>query len=165
MCLKQATNADIPSSKEIAQMLATSVQQARSMDDGRSVAYGLGALGGLYLENQDISNAQKLTQEALMVAQAIKAGDIGYLWQWQLGYILRIQGDMTGAIANYTEAVNTLKYLRNDLITLNPDVQFSFRDNIEPVYRQLVDLLLQSSSTVSSKESISQKSKASSWHT
>ncbi|WP_442938155.1 CHAT domain-containing protein [Nostoc sp.] len=157
VCLKQATNADIPSSKEIAQMLATSVQQARSMDDERSVAYGLGALGGLYLENQDISNAQKLTQEALMVAQAIKAGDIGYLWQWQLGYILRIQGDVTGAIANYTEAVNTLKYLRNDLITLNPDVQFSFRDNIEPVYRQLVDLLLQPSSTVSSKESISQK--------
>ncbi|MEH2200002.1 CHAT domain-containing protein [Nostoc sp.] len=156
VCLKQATNADIPSSKEIAQMLATSVQQARSMDDERSVAYGLGALGGLYLENQDISNAQKLTQEALMVAQAIKAGDIGYLWQWQLGYILRIQGDVTGAIANYTEAVNTLKYLRNDLITLNPDVQFSFRDNIEPVYRQLVDLLLQPSSTVSSK-SISQK--------
>lgn len=157
LCLKQATNADIPSSKEIAQMLATSVQQARSMDDERSVAYALGALGGLYLENQDISNAQKLTQEALMVAQAIKAGDIGYLWQWQLGYILRIQGDVTGAIANYTEAVNTLKYLRNDLITLNPDVQFSFRDNIEPVYRQLVDLLLQPSSTVTSKESISQK--------
>ncbi|MEH2106129.1 CHAT domain-containing protein [Nostoc sp.] len=157
VCLKQATNADIPSSKEIAQILATSVQQARSMDDERSVAYALGALGGLYLENQDLINAQKLTQEALMVAQAIKAGDIGYLWQWQLGYILRIQGDMTGAIANYTEAVNTLKYLRNDLITLNPDVQFSFRDNIEPVYRQLVDLLLQPSSTVSSKESISQK--------
>ncbi|MEH1981215.1 MAG: hypothetical protein V7L27_18440 [Nostoc sp.] len=55
VCLKQATNADIPSSKEIAQMLATSVQQARSMDDERSVAYALGALGGLYLENQDIS--------------------------------------------------------------------------------------------------------------
>lgn len=156
VCLKQATNADIPSSKEIAQILATSVQQARSMDDERSVAYALGALGGLYLENQDLINAQKLTQEALMVAQAIKAGDIGYLWQWQLGYILRIQGDVAGAIANYTEAVNTLKYLRNDLITLNPDVQFSFRDNIEPVYRQLVDLLLQPSSTVSSK-SISQK--------
>jgi CHAT domain-containing protein len=157
VCLKQATNADIRSSKEIAQMLATSVQQARSIGDERSVAYALGALGGLYLENQDLIDAQKLTEEALMVAQAIKAGDIAYLWQWQLGYILRIQGDVTGAIANYTEAVNTLKYLRNDLIALNPDVQFSFRDNIEPVYRQLVDLLLQPLSTVSSKESISQK--------
>ncbi|MGF2040223.1 MAG: CHAT domain-containing protein [Nostoc sp. CmiVER01] len=157
VCLKQATNADIPSWKEIAEILAKSIEQAQSMDDERSVAYALGALGGLYLENQDLVNAQKLSEQALTLAQAIKAGDIAYLWQWQLGYILRIKGDMTGAIASYTEAVNTLKYLRNDLITLNPDIQFSFRDNIEPVYRQLVDLLLQPASTVSTKKSISQK--------
>ncbi|WP_375503638.1 CHAT domain-containing protein [uncultured Nostoc sp.] len=157
VCLKQATNADTPSWKEVAEILATSVQQAQSMDDERSVAYALGALGGLYLENQDLFNAQKLTGQALILAQAIKAGDIAYLWQWQLGYILKIKGDVTGAIANYTEAVNTLKYLHNDLIALNPDIQFSFRDNIEPVYRQLIDLLLQPSSTVSTKESISQK--------
>lgn len=157
VCLKQATNADIPSWKEIAQILATSVQQARSIDDERSVAYALGALGGLYLENQDIANAEKLTEQALIQAQAIKAGDIAYLWQWQLGYILRIKQDVAGAIASYTEAVNTLKYLRNDLIALNPDVQFSFRDNIEPVYRQLIDLLLQPTFTASTKENISQE--------
>ncbi|GAA6617129.1 CHAT domain-containing protein [Scytonema sp. NUACC26] len=157
VCLKQATNANIPSWKEIAEILATSVQQAQSMDDGRSVAYALGALGGLYLETQDLVNAQKLTEQAILQAQAIKAGDIAYLWQWQLGYILRIKRDIRGAIASYTEAVNTLKYVRNDLIALNPDIQFSFRDNIEPVYRQLIDLLLQPSSTASTKESISQK--------
>ncbi|WP_322648128.1 CHAT domain-containing protein [Nostoc sp. ChiVER01] len=157
VCLKEATNADIPSWKEIAEILAKSIEQAQSMDDERSVAYALGVLGGLYLENQDLVNAQKLTEQALTLAQAIKAGDIAYLWQWQLGYILRIKRDMAGAIASYTEAVNTLKYLRNDLITLNPDIQFSFRDNIEPVYRQLVDLLLQPASTVSTKKSISQK--------
>jgi CHAT domain-containing protein len=141
--LKQATNADIPSWKEIAQSLATAIQQARSIDDKRSEAYGLGALGGLYLKTQDIPNAQKLTQQALIQAQAIKAQDIAYLWQWQLGQILKIKGDINGAIALYTQAVDTLKFLRNDLIALNPDVQFSFRDNVEPVYRQLVDLLLQ----------------------
>lgn len=157
VCLKQATNANIPSWREIAEILAKSIEQAQSMDDERSVAYALGALGGLYLENKDLVNAQKLSEQALTLAQAIKAGDIAYLWQWQLGYILRRKGDMASAIASYTEAVNTLKYLRNDLITLNPDIQFSFRDNIEPVYRQLIDLLLQPASTVSTKESISQK--------
>ncbi|MCV3212885.1 hypothetical protein OGM63_04970, partial [Plectonema radiosum NIES-515] len=141
--LKQATNADIPSWKEIAQSLATAIQQARSIDDKRSAAYALGALGGLYLKTQDIPNAQKLTQQALIQAQAIQAQDIAYLWQWQLGQILKIKGDISGAIALYTQAVDTLKFLRNDLIALNPDVQFSFRDRVEPVYRQLVDLLLQ----------------------
>lgn len=41
--------------------------------------------------------------------------------------------------------METLKSLRNDLVAINldnPDVQFSFRDSVEPVYRQLVDLLL-----------------------
>ncbi len=141
--LKQATSADIPSWKEIAESLATAIQQARSIEDKRSEAYALGALGELYLKTEDIANAQKLTEQALIQAQAIKAKDIVYLWQWQLGQILKIKGDITGAIAFYTEAVNTLKFLRNDLIALNPDVQFSFRDNVEPVYRQLVDLLLQ----------------------
>ncbi|MGI8502837.1 MAG: CHAT domain-containing protein [Hassallia sp.] len=141
--LKQATSADIPSWKEIAQNLATAIQQARSIEDKRSEAYALGALGGLYLKTQDIPNAQKLTEQALIQAQAIKAKDIVYLWQWQLGQILKIKGDINGAIAFYTQAVDTLKFLRNDLIALNPDVQFTFRDNVEPVYRQLVDLLLQ----------------------
>ncbi|NEU75043.1 CHAT domain-containing protein [Hassallia byssoidea VB512170] len=141
--LKQATNADIPSWKEIAESLATAIQQARSIEDKRSEAYAIGALGGLYLKTEDITNAQKLTEQALIQAQAIKAKDIAYLWQWQLGQILKIKGDISGAIAFYTQAVDTLKFLRNDLIALNPDVQFSFRDNVEPVYRQLVDLLLQ----------------------
>jgi CHAT domain-containing protein/tetratricopeptide (TPR) repeat protein len=143
VCAKQATAVNNPTWKEIAQTLAVSIQQAQSIDDKRSQAYGLGALGAVYLETQDIQNAQKLTEQGLGIAQAIKATDISYLWQWQLGYILRAKGDIQGAIISYKETVNTLKDLRNDLVALNPDVQFSFRDNVEPVYRQFVDLLLQ----------------------
>ncbi|HBE48108.1 MAG TPA: hypothetical protein DDW76_04710 [Cyanobacteria bacterium UBA11369] len=147
VCLKQFTNVDVPAWKEIAQGLASAIQQAKSIGYSRSEAYGLGALGALYLENQDIANAVELTQQALILAQEIKATDIAYLWQWQLGHLLKIKGEEKGAIASYTEAVNTLKSLRKDLVALNPDVQFSFRDNVEPVYRQLVDLLLQPKST------------------
>jgi CHAT domain-containing protein/tetratricopeptide (TPR) repeat protein len=147
VCLKQFTSADVPSWREIAQDLAAAIQQAKTIGDSRSEAYGLGALGALYLENQDIANGVELTQKALILAQEIKAADIAYLWQWQLGHLLKIKGEEKGAIASYTEAVNTLKSLRNDLVALNPDVQFSFRDNVEPVYRQLVDLLLQPKSS------------------
>lgn len=152
VCLKQATAANNPTWKEIAQTLAVSIQQAQSIDDKRSQAYGLGALGAVYLETQDIQNAQKLTEQGLGIAEAIKATDISYLWQWQLGYILRAKGDTEGAIRSYKETVNTLKDLRNDLVALNPDVQFSFRDNVEPVYRQFVDLLLQSGNEESKKQ-------------
>ncbi|MBD2020728.1 CHAT domain-containing protein, partial [Leptolyngbya sp. FACHB-36] len=85
--------------------------------------------------------------------------DIAYQWQWQLGRLLAVQGDSRAsvktvvpvsrqpygsAIAAYTDAFNTLQSLRSDLVAINPDVQFSFRESVEPLYRQFVELLLRS---------------------
>ncbi|MBD2165152.1 CHAT domain-containing protein [Calothrix membranacea FACHB-236] len=130
--------------KEIAQLLATAVQQARDLQDQRSVAYALGNLGGLYEQTQQFDSAQELTQEALAISQAINAPDITYRWQWQLGRLLKAKGDFKGALAAYSESVKILQSLRNDLVAINPEVQFSFRDEVEPIYRQLVNLLLRS---------------------
>lgn len=142
-CLKQATTTNTYSWEEIAKRLVTAIKQAENLDEKRLEAYALGVLARLYLESpQNITYAQSLTTQALIKAQAIEAADIVYLWQWQLGHIFRIKNDSANAIKFYTESVNTLKYLRNDLAALNPDIQFSFREGVEPVYRQLVDLLL-----------------------
>lgn len=130
--------------RDVAQILATAVQQAKSLGDQRAEAYALGNLGSLYEQAQQWSSAKDLTQQALLLAQSINAADIAYRWQWQLGRLLKAQGDTQGAIATYTEAVNTLKSLRSDLVAINPEIQFSFRDQVEPVYRELVDLLLPS---------------------
>ena len=126
-----------------AQLLATAVQQARSIKDTRAEAYALGYLGGLY-EHGQLSSAFDLTQQALIIAQTINASDIAYRWQWQLGRIHKAQGDKKQAIAAYTQSVKILQSLRKDLAAINPEIQFSFRDEVEPIYRQLVDLLLQS---------------------
>jgi len=142
--LRQVTAADTPSWSDIAKLLATAAQQAKSLSDQRAESYALGSLGELYEQTEQWSDAKNLTQQALLITQAINAPDIAYRWQWQLGRLLKAQGDITGAIATYTEAVNTLQSLRSDLITINPNVQFSFRNSVEPVYRQLVGLLLQS---------------------
>ncbi len=128
---------------EIAKVLATAVQQAKSLGDQRAEAYALGNLGGLYEKTQQWSTAQELTEQALLIGQSINAPDIAYRWQWQLGRLIKAQGDTQGAIATYTEAVSTLQSLRSDLVAINPEIQFSFRDEVEPVYRELVDLLLQ----------------------
>ena len=144
-----------PSWSEIANLLATTVRQARSLGDQRAESYALGYLGGLYAQVQNQPDAQNLTQQALILAQAINAPDITYQWQWQLGYLLRTQGDIKGAIAAYTEAVSTLQSVRSDLAATSPNVQFSFQESsVEPIYRQLVDLLLQSDQT--SQENLKQ---------
>ena len=130
------------STPEIASILATAVQQARSLKDRTAESYVLGQLGGLYELTEQLSAAQDLTQQALLLAEEIQAPDIRYQWEWQLGRLLEKQGNRKKAIAAYEEAVKTLKSVRSDLLTINSDVQFSFRDNVEPIHRRLVDLLL-----------------------
>ncbi|PLZ93904.1 hypothetical protein CEN44_01835 [Fischerella muscicola CCMEE 5323] len=125
-----------------AQILAQAVQQARSLNDQRSLAYALGTLGSLYEHTRQWSEAQKLTEQALLLAQSSNAPDIAYKWQWQLGRLLKVQGDIPRAIAAYDLAVQTLESIRNDLVAVNREVQFSFRDSVEPVYRESVQLLL-----------------------
>jgi len=133
----------IPNYQDTAQLLADSVQVAHSLKDQRAEAYALGNLGKIYEENQQWPEARKLIEKALLLSQAISAPDLAYQWQWQLGRILKNQGQTPGALASYTQAVTTLDSLRTDLVTISSDVQFSFRESVEPVYRELVSLLLQ----------------------
>ncbi|GAB4375780.1 MAG: hypothetical protein Kow00121_21900 [Elainellaceae cyanobacterium] len=130
-------------SSELAKLLVPAIQSAQNLDDLRATSYAIGTLGKLYEHTQQWAEANDLTQQALVLAQQIAASDIAYQWQWQLGRLLKAQNDRQSAIAAYEETVNTLQSLRYDLVAVNPDVQFSFRDQVEPVYRELVDLLLQ----------------------
>jgi len=150
-------NSTLQPATNIAQLLSKAIEQARMLEDPRAESYALGQLGHLYEIKQQWLESQKLTQEALILARTTNADHIAYRWQWQLGRILKQQGDFTSAIAAYTQAVNTLKSLRSDLVAVNPDVQFSFRESVEPVYRELVGLLLQSSPISLKEGTVSEK--------
>jgi CHAT domain-containing protein len=123
-------------------LLAIALQQARALNDARAESFALGSLGALYEQHQQWQAAQSLTEQALFLAQQIYAQDIAYRWNWQLGRVLKMQGQEEQAIAAYQDAVQILEMLRGDLVATNRDIQFSFRDRVEPVYRQLVSLLL-----------------------
>ncbi|MBW4478793.1 MAG: CHAT domain-containing protein [Tolypothrix brevis GSE-NOS-MK-07-07A] len=139
-----AQASETPEWLEIAQIAKTAVDQAKSLGDKRAEAYALGTLGGIYEQTNQLAIAQTQTQQALTIAESIEAPDIGYRWQWQLGRILNAKGEKKGAIAAYTKAVDNLKSIRRDLVAINPDVQYSFKQGVEPIFRQLVSLLLES---------------------
>ena len=128
---------------EIAEILATAVRQAEELGNPKSLSYSLGTLGKLYEQNKQWEDAQKLTEKALLLAQGINSPDIAYQWQWQLGRLLKAQGEKEKAIASYTTAVDTLKSIRSDLVAVSSEARFSFQETVEPVYRQLVGLLLE----------------------
>jgi len=132
---------------EIVNQGAKAVKLGRDLGDLRTTAYALGNLGEIYEQNKQWLEAQQCTEQALLLSQDVQLNspDLSYQWQWQLGRIRRNreEKDIQGAIAAYTAAFNTLQSVRNDLVPISRDGQFDFRDRIEPVYRELVDLLLQ----------------------
>jgi CHAT domain-containing protein len=83
----------------------------------------------------------------LEIAQSLNAPDIAYQWQWQRGRILRATGQSVAALQSHRAAFTTLQSIRSNLVATPTDVQFSFRERVEPVYRDYVDLLLQTAGT------------------
>ena len=128
---------------QVSPILVTAIQEARTLGIKRIEADALGVLGNLYEQNQQLSEAKKTTEKALLIAQTINARELSYQWQWQLGRILKAQGKTKEAITAYTQATNNLQTLRSDLVAISSDIQYSFREKIEPVYRELAALLLQ----------------------
>jgi CHAT domain-containing protein len=128
---------------QIVAILIQAIQEAKKLKIARIESEALGILGHLYEQNQQLSAAETITEKALLIAQNINASELTYQWQWQLGRILKAQGDTEKAILAYTQATNNLQTLRSDLVAISSNLQYSFRQKIEPVYRELAALLLQ----------------------
>ncbi len=139
----------------LSQVLETAIEQAQAIQDERALAYAMGTLGHWYELQQNWAAAKSVTANALQKAQSLRAAEVTYQWQWQMGRLIQAEVEASypqnssdllpanaEAIRYYTATVQTLDNLRGDLVALNPDVQFSFRESVEPVYRELVDLLL-----------------------
>jgi len=130
-------------SEDIAQLLAKTITQAKALNDIRAESLALGTLGKLYKINQQWLESERLIQKALLFSQTINARDISYQWQWQLTQLYQQTGDLNAAITANQDAFELLQSIRGDLVAMNPDVQFSFQEQIEPIYRNLVRLLLE----------------------
>ena len=136
-----------PPQNEVINLLNTASKEAESLGNQRLQSYALGNLGRVYEHLGNLSLAQKNTRQALELAQQIRAFDITYQWQWQLGRLLlteNAQSNRSQALTAYERAIKSLQQIRSDLVALNRDLQFSFREEVEPVYRQAVSLILAS---------------------
>ncbi|NES18442.1 MAG: CHAT domain-containing protein [Symploca sp. SIO3E6] len=115
--------------------------------DPRSQAFFLGNLGKISEQEKAYGKANIYTRAALEITD--KQGQegkrepyINYILNWQLGRILKKQGELSEAKLYYKKAFNNLKILRKDIIQNSKNLQFDFKEEFEPVYRDLVGLLL-----------------------
>jgi len=131
------------SRQDLADIYLKVVKQAQLSKDSRLESYGWGNLAEIWDEQLQLEfTPQELYEQALLLAQSTQSPEIAYRWQWRLGRIYRQQGLRTKAIASYQAALANLSSLRSDLVALEKEVQYEFKDQIEPVYRELADLLL-----------------------
>ena len=135
---------------EIEQEIQIALEQANQLQDKQAQAYALGYLGAIYQQRGTIdrqtgklTQAQQFTQEALSTVDRTSASEITYLWEWQSGRIYQLQNQTQQALQAYNYTFEILKSLRQNLVAINPEMQFAFRDRIEPVYRERAALLLQ----------------------
>lgn len=137
-------------SPQALKLLNQAVATARHIQDSRTYSFALGTLAHVYECRTDYEQALSLTQQAQLVALT---PDSLYQWEWQAGRILKAQGRKREAILAYESAVKTLKSIRSDITLANRDLQLDFRDTVEPVYRQLAELWLDSTFTNSNTNS------------
>lgn len=125
--------------------LSDAKRVARELSDQRSLSYAIGLLASMYESEGRTEEGLQLSQQALFLAEQASAPEIAYLWQWQIGRLLRSQGDRDAARVALQAAVNTLRTLRSDLVVGYSGGASLFEENVGAVYLDLVDLLLEES--------------------
>ncbi|MEM9216552.1 MAG: CHAT domain-containing protein [Cyanobacteria bacterium P01_F01_bin.150] len=135
-------------STEAESLLKQGLGIAQHIGNYRAQSFASGRLGHLYECQGVYKKALSQTKQAEWAAdQDLKSLDSLYLWQWQAGRIFTKQNQSQDAIDVYGQAIATLEKIRNDILIANQDIQFDFRDAVEPVYRELAKLRLDQTPT------------------
>ena len=134
------------------QLLTTTLQQAQQLEDAIATATVLGTLGNWYEQNSNPQEALELTNKALQLLATREQGVLTASLHWQSGRILASQNHQQQAISAYRAATANIEHLQQDLIGGNSTIKLSFQQEIEPIYRQLVALLLQDLDSLSPRQ-------------
>ena len=118
--------------RDTAQILATAIEQAQTINNATAEAEAMGYLGSLYQRQGQYRSAKRLTEGALQLATTAEYPEIAYRWNAQLGKILAAQGNRENALTAYETSFSTIKSLRSDLATTP----------VEPIFREYISLLL-----------------------
>jgi CHAT domain-containing protein len=134
--------------REILDLLENNIESSGKINNSQLSSYTYGNMGSFqeYCYARDdkcgLTDTNKhaifYTQKALMYSQVSSILDLSYQWNWQLARIYKSQGERKLAESNYKSAISKANKIRDSLLTLNLDVQFSFRDRIDPLFRELV---------------------------
>lgn len=136
------------------------IAQAKKVEDRLAQVQAMSQLAEIYELQGNYPQASNLNQQALILLEGRSSVDLVYRLEWQLGRIYRQRGNIAAATTAYSQAISSLERVRSNLLFIDPQAQFSFRDRIEPVYREYADLLLTTNDSPPSQDNLSKAVKA-----
>ena len=122
------------------------LQSAEQAGDLRAVALANLNLGALYRDEQYRSEALYLTRLARRAAESIEAPELLYRAHWQEGQILWAEHEMAAALAAHRRALEILEDTKPIPSEGYGSSDGNFQQVVGAVYRDTVDLLLQTAS-------------------
>lgn len=131
-------------------LLTEALQLAKKYQDKQMIAYANAYLGQLYEHAQRYPEALQLTRQAVFSSQEVP--ELLYLWEWQVGRILKAQNDLANSIVAHQRAVDILQPIRTALIRGQRDSHTAFQERIRAVYFSFGDVLLQQAKQSNLKE-------------
>jgi CHAT domain-containing protein len=117
----------------------SALRTAQSTNNHRLKSESFGILGKL-----NPKQSQTYFEQALSQAQSVQASDIAYQWQQELGKLYQRKKRTKAALQAYGAAIENITQVRKNLLPNNANLQFSFQEKVEPIYREYMRLLLAS---------------------
>ena len=128
-------------------LLNSALKSAKTINNPRVISFATGAMGKYYESQQQYEPALYWTRQAQLAAEQAQAPDSLYQWDWQAARIYQQTGKTKAAIGAYENAIASLQLIRSNLAQTQGNSLFNFQNDIEPVYRSLIQLLLSNNSS------------------
>lgn len=118
--------------------------KANALQDFRLRSMAYGTLGKIYLQVEQLEDALNVFDQALTLAQAKRENSLAYQWSWRIAQIHQQRGQRAQAVAAYDTTLQYLDQVRTMLVSANSNLQFNYKESVEPVYHEYLKLLLSS---------------------
>lgn len=122
---------------------------AESIRDAFAHSYVFLELGKIAEEKGEYRQALQYAQAAIIKAQFDKAYGSLYQAQWLTGRIYNRMSYTSAAISSYSQAITALDAFNQGLINIDIQRRLDFETKIEPIYREMLTLLLEKRPTQS----------------
>lgn len=120
--------------------IQAATQTAQKLKNKRAIAASAFYSGKLHQQTGQTIQTQQDLEKGASLATSIQAWDLAYQSHAELAKLLQKNGNLTQAKQSYQAAIASLEQVRSNLLTV--DHPFSYREEIEPIHRKYMQLLL-----------------------